>query len=169
MARLDFSNFFAFLLPGFVAFYSLVPVSSRASELVAAIVSNDASAGVMLVVVLFSLAAGVVIGAFRSQVLDEIQFQTGVNRPGHENPKRSNEPALPAFDEANADTCRVTQFYGNMLIATFMLLAGTVYAGGDLQNKWLAYLILILTVSVLFLAHRKQLTQTCRNAGPVPS
>lgn len=77
---LDFSNLIAFLLPGFVGFYSLTYFSSRAAELFSAGISEDGNAGIWIAVTLFSLTAGVIVSAVRVLFLDALQFRTGVSK-----------------------------------------------------------------------------------------
>ena len=169
MAPLDFTTVIAFLLPGFVTFYSLIYVSPRASELIAASLSKDASAGVLLVLVLFSLAAGVVVSAFRGLALDWVQFKTGINKPTLDYSKLTDEHTLNAFNEAIANTFRFSQFYGNMFVAMALLLAGKCWSGFDPKNEWLVYSVLAITIVVLFCSHRRQLDQTYKRLAQILS
>lgn len=168
MAPLDFSSVIAFLLPGFVTFYSLIYFPPRASEVIVASLSRDASAGTLLLLVLFSLAAGVVVSAFRGLVLDGLQFKTGVNKPTLDYSKLINEHTLKAFNEAIANTYRFSQFYGNMLVAMVLLLAGRCWSHFD-WNEWIIYTILVITIFVLFLSHRRQLDQTYKQLAQILS
>jgi hypothetical protein len=110
---LDFSHLIAFLLPGFVQFYSLIYISPRASQIVNTCLTKDAGAGAWLVLIFFSLAAGVMVGAFRSLVLDWIQIHTGIVKPKLDYSKLSDQSKLAVFNEAIANTYRFAQFYGN--------------------------------------------------------
>jgi hypothetical protein len=169
MAPLDFSTVIAFLLPGFVTFYSMTYLSPRASEIIAASISKDASAGALLLLVLFSLVAGVVVSAFRGLVLDSLQFKTGVDKPTLDYSKLTSEHTLNAFKEAIANTYRFSQFYGNMLVAMVLLLAGKCRSNFDPKREWLVYSILTITIIVLFCSHRKQLDQTYKTLAKILS
>jgi len=166
---LDFGTVIAFLLPGFVTFYSLIFVSPRASELVTASLTKDASAGILLFLMLSSLATGVVVSAFRALFVDWLQFKTGVKKPDLDFSKLTEEHTLKAFNEAIANTFRFSQFYGNLLVGIVLLLAGKCWSKFDLTNEWLVYSILVITIMVLFLSHRRALDQTYKTLEKILS
>jgi len=157
---LDFSNVIAFLLPGFVAFYSLIYISPRASEIIEVSFSKESNMGILFVLVLFSLAAGLILSAFRSLILDWIQFKTGVDSPDLDHSKLKNKDTLTAYNEAINNTYRFSQFSGNMLIALILLLAGKLFTYSGSSNQYLVYFILVITIIVLFLSHRYALKDT---------
>ena len=72
IAPLDFSNVIAFLIPGFVSFYALKYFSPPISEIIEKSLSDNSNAGVLLVLLLFSLGIGIIVSAFRSLTLDKI-------------------------------------------------------------------------------------------------
>ena len=170
MAPLDFSSVIAYLLPGFVAFYSLIFVSTRASELIAQALSKDeSSTGVILILTLFSLASGVVVSAFRGLVLDDLQFKTGVTKPTLDFSRLAEEGKLNAFNEAIANTYRFAQFYGNMAVSVVLVLIGRLMQDEKPQEDLRIYVVFCLTIVVLFLSHRKQLEQTYSTLGKILS
>ena len=164
IAPLDFSNVIAFLLPGFVAFYSLGYISPRVSQILEASLRGDAGAGVILILILFSLTAGIVVGAARSLVLDWLQFKTGVSKPALDYSKLAEENTLAAFNEAIANTYRFAQFHGNMFISMLMLAASKFWFRLNLA-QWPLYVMLGTTLVILFFAHRRQLGQTYEKLG----
>ena len=167
MAPLDFSHVIAFLLPGFVAFYALIYVSPRASELVTACLAMDTGAGVWLMLLLFSLAAGIVVSAFRALAVDNLQFFTGVQKPNLDYSKLTNENTLGVFNEAIANTYRFAQFYGNMLVSVVLLLLAKLWFSSDILDQWLVFAVMSLAVLVLFIAHRSQLDETYKKLGQI--
>ena len=156
IAPLDFSHVIAFLLPGFVALFSLNYVSPMVARIVEGSLSGESDLGVVFVLILFSLAAGIVVSAARSLILDKLQFCTGIEKPSLDYAKLTDKETRAAFDESIANTYRFAQFYGNLFIAMSMLTITTVSFGSS-KLHWSLYVTLLATLLVLFFAHRGQL------------
>ncbi len=160
VAPLDFSLLIAFLLPGFVTFYALGYVSATTASLIEKSVEGSADLGVGLFVILYSLAAGVVISAIRAQILDVLQRKTGVPTATLNYAKLKDESTLKAFKEAIANTYRFSQFYGNMFISLVLLIAVKYQSLTSLKSEPFLFVLLLGTAVVLFISHRRELRDT---------
>lgn len=74
--------------------------------------------------------------------------------------KLSNADTLSAFNQAIANQYRFAQFYGNTCLAVLLLLVARVAFSPWSWADWNVLLVAVATVVVLFLAHRKQLSDT---------
>ena len=78
---LDFGQFIAYLVPGFVAFYAITNISPEAKAVFDLSLTPETGVSAELGIGLFSIAAGIIVSAIRDFALDPIQFKTGVNKP----------------------------------------------------------------------------------------
>ena len=156
---LDFGHLIAFLVPGFVALFAITYISPEAKVIFEKSLETGSGVGAELGIGLFSIGIGVTIGAIRDMILDQIQFHTGVVK--HDlNWSKLSDKKTAAFDRAVNNTYRFAQFYGNMFIATLILVASRIITFSIAGNGWPTTLILVVALFCLFLAHRYQLRQT---------
>lgn len=142
-SALDFSTLIAFVLPGFVAVFSLGYLSEWAKVLFTSVLSKDSSTGAAFIIALASVAMGMIVSAIRSLVLDWIQDITGVKRPDYSLGTLSDSGVLTAYKEAIQNTYRYSQASGNMMVSLVMLLVFKFVIGG--ANIWKSLAILICT------------------------
>ena len=160
-ASLEFGHVIAFLLPGFVAFYGLGYVSPRAAELINSSMSKDPGIGIIVFGVLISLSCGMVLGAVREVVFDNLHLMTGVKATSLDYGKLVDEHVLAASQAAIANTFAYCEFHGNMLVAIlFVAVARLIHGGFDLQQEWPLVVVLVLATLVSCWAHRAFLKQT---------
>lgn len=158
---LDFGQFIAYLLPGFVAFYSLTFVAAQAQTILDAAVNKDSTVGAGLVILLSSLALGVIISGIRGYALDSIQHILGVGRPKLDYGKLRDPNTLAAFREAINNTYRYAQSYGNMVIALVLALVSKFWIQRTSVSEHLPFMIMVsLTAVILFFCHRSMLDAT---------
>jgi len=158
---LDFGQFIAFILPGFVAFYSLTFIAVQAQTILDSALTKDSAAGAGLVILLSSLALGVIISGVRGFALDNIQELLGVHKPKFDYGKLRNPNTLAAFREAINNTYRYAQSYGNMALALVLALVSKFWIQRATVSDQLPFLILVsLTAVALFLCHRSMLDST---------
>lgn len=169
LGPLDFGSVIAYLLPGFLAFFALSYTSPRVAELLEQSFNKDGGIGVELAIVLFSLTAGVVISAFRAQILDELHQRTGVERRDLDYSKLANKETLAAFNEAISNTYRFSQFYGNSFVALTFLSLQKLIVTANLQKDWAIIVVMIVSLLVLFFAHRNQLRETYKALSQILS
>ncbi len=156
IAPLDFSNVIAFLIPGFVSFYALKYFSPPISEIIEKSLSDNSNAGVLLVLLLFSLGIGIIVSAFRSLTLDKIF----ITFPSLDYSKLADEKNLVVFNEIISNLYRFSQFYGNMLISLLVLMFGNIYADLNWNQNIIFYIALVVTMLVLWKSHRSHLKLT---------
>jgi hypothetical protein len=164
---LDFGQFIAYLVPGFVAFYAFTNISPEAKEVFDLSVTPETGVSAELGIGLFSIAAGIIISAIRDFVLDEVQFRTGVSKPDLNWAKLSDEGVNNAFKGAIDNVYRFAQFCGNMFVAVFILVGFRIYNAITVGNGWPTTLILIASLLCLFIAHRRQLRQTYKTLSEI--
>src|SRR5258708_1109804 len=70
---LDFGALIAFVLPGFVAVFSLSYVSVWVKAMFESLLSKDTSAGAAFIITLASLATGMIVSSTRSLILDSLR------------------------------------------------------------------------------------------------
>ena len=157
IAPLSFSQVIAYLLPGFVALYSLIYVSPRVAELMTSCLAKDAGVGPWFGVVLFSLIAGVSVSAFRGLVVDGVASWWTPPRTELDYSKLTNEHTLNAYIAAVDNTYRFAQHCGNMFVAMVMLLILRCWADDNWLEHWRTHGSIATLAVVLFLAFRTQL------------
>lgn len=157
---LDFGMVIAYLLPGFIALYGLRYLSPAVNQLIGLSYTKDGGIGIEIAIVAFALSAGVVVSAFRANVLDPLQERSGVGKPDFDVSKLKDEKALKAYEAAISNTYRFAQFYGNTFVALLFLTAARAWATGGLLTNVPVVVIVLIALVVLFIAHRWQLEQT---------
>jgi hypothetical protein len=167
---LDFGTVIAYLLPGFLAFYGLRYISPVVDQLVALTYTKDGRVTIGIVILLFSLSAGVVVSAVRANVLDLIQERTGVEKPPFDFSKlKSDDKVLKAYEAAISNTYRFAQSYGNTFVALlFVAVAKTWAAGGPLAGGPVM-IVIGISLIVLFIVHRQQLRDSYATIGGILS
>ena len=168
IAPLNFSLVIAYLLPGFVSLYSLTYLSTRVKILFDAIGNKDSNLGSSFIIIISSLACGVIISAIRALILDQLQEKTGIQKPPFDYSKLKNEGTRKAFNDCIPNTWRYTQSYGNMFIALSMLLILKIFFTKlDWENQWHIVSILAITVAILFFCHRNSLNNTYKTINDI--
>lgn len=159
---LDFGQFIAYILPGFVVFYSLTYISDRAEKIIDAALTKESAAGAGLVILLSSLAFGVVISGVRGILLDNLQELLGAKKKAAlDYGKLRNPHTMAAFREAIGNTYRYAQSYGNMVIALILSLVFKFWVqGARIGDETAFFVLVLLTVILLFLCHRSMLHAT---------
>ena len=157
LIKFNFSEFIAFLLPGFFTLFSLRYVSGYFDELFKLIVSKDQTVGVPFLVILFSLIAGIIISILRGFVLDWIHHSTKVTKPTISY-MNLDKDKLTVFKEMVESKYRFYQFNGNMFISFVILLISRYIIFGEsiFYNAAIFFTILIISV-ILFINSRKLL------------
>ena len=74
--------------------------------------------------------------------------------------KLSDENVLNAYAAAISNTYRFAQFYGNMFIAILFLFGAKFYNSGSLIESWEIITVAVITLVILFIAHRSQISAT---------
>ena len=160
IGALDFGTIIAYLLPGFLGFYGLRYISTTIDNLIKLSYSKDGGIGVEISVILFSLSAGVIISAVRTIILDLLQEKTGVVKPSLDYSKLSDVNVLNAYEAAISNTYRFAQFYGNMFVAILFLFCAKFYTLSNLLESWKIIIVVVITLVILFIAHRSQISAT---------
>ena len=160
LAPLDFATSIAYLLPGFLAIFGLRYVSPQVRAMFSASFSEGGGFGLEVAILLFSLTAGIVVGAVRALLLDKVHALTGVRRPDLDYSKLKDKETRNAFKEVISNRYRFAQFYGNTLVALmfFGALRVASYDSPPL-SRWVSVL-LAGALLVLFVQHRRSLAET---------
>lgn len=169
IGALDFGMVIAYLLPGFLAFFGLRYVSPAINQLISLSLAKDSGIGVELSIGLFALFAGVVVSALRGSLLDLIQIRTGVKKPPFDVSKLKDPSVLKAYEASISNTYRFAQFYGNAFISLSFLAAMRAWGTWTVGASKPVSVIIVLSLIVLFVAHRQQLRQTYRTIGAILS
>ena len=133
---LDFGQFIAYFVPGFVAFYAITYISPEAKALFNLSLAPDSGLSAELGIGLFSIAAGIIISAIRDLVLDTIQSKIGVTKPTLDYSKLSDANIRNEFNDAINNTYKFAQFYGNMFVVIFLLVEFMIYYSTQIENAW---------------------------------
>ena len=169
LGQLDFGMLIAYMLPGFLAFFGLRYVSPAIDQLFLLSFVKDSGIGLQLSIVLFALFAGVVVSALRDSVLDPIQRRLGITKPTFDFKKLNDPNVLKSFEAVISNTYRFAQFYGNAFIALSLLAVLRAWSTWTLGMSKSVFGIIVLSLVVLFVAHRQQLKQTYEKMGLILS
>jgi len=170
IAPLDFSLLIAFLLPGFVSLYALAYISPHIARLVNALAQGDASLGTSLGVFLLSLAVGVMISCVRAQILDTLQFKTGVEKPDLNMERLKDANVRAAYEQAVSNVYRFSQFYGNMFVSVAGLIVLKFGVDSNLISKqWELFVLMFAAAVILFISHRRGLAETYKTISKILS
>jgi hypothetical protein len=156
---IDFSFLIAFVLPGFVAVFSLSYVSEWVKLMFRSLLSKDASTGAAFVIAIVSLAVGIIVSAIRSLILDWVQHKTGVKSQRPSVSSLSDPNVLAAYQAAFQNTYRYSQASGNVM--KFLVARTSISAGLPIFVCTLAAII------ILFFSHRSLLQSTYERVGEI--
>jgi len=156
----NFGYLIAYILPGVVTLVGL----SRYSEIVrswfATAPVGTPTVGGFLFLTLASVAVGMAVSAIRWLVLDTLHHASGIQPPQWDFSALQNNYA--AFDGAVENHYRYYQCYANMQVA----IAAAVFMQWSewltlFANQRQAIFVLLLILSLFFLASRDALTKYC--------
>lgn len=153
---LDFGTLIAYLIPGYVALRGMTGLGVGSMDMLPAGPLFEGQQVVTLLV--GSLVAGMLLSIVRAIVVERT---FSVPLPLASKPHWGRAPTaevpygrladlgrMAAFQEAKASEKRPYQFYGNMLLALALLLAGRLHAGGGGMP---AGAVAVIVLSMLFL------------------
>ena len=167
---LDFGQFIAYILPGFVVFYSVTAISAEAKTILDAALAKDTSAGAALIILLSSLSLGVIVSGVRGIALDPIQKRLAMKRSELNYEKLRDPNTLAAFREAIDNRYRYAQSYGNMALALglWLILHFWIQHVGILDQ--LPFFIILTSATILLLlCHRSMLVDTYKALSKILS
>ena len=124
----SFGILIAYILPGFFCLAGASQSSATIAAWMSVAPSSDPTVGGFLYVTLGSLAAGMVINAFRWLLIDSLHHLTGLSRPNLDFSKLSSN--LEAFKIAVEHNYRHYQFYANTVIAGIFYSLADQWANG---------------------------------------
>ena len=160
---LDWGQLIAYLIPGFVTVGAIALCDETMYAVMSAAMYQKDSAGAIVAILLFALAAGMIVSVARAALLDWsfalsrqrfplFYLKSAVEPTWREEPNLTNiaaAGAMEVFREARAEDKRPYQFYGNLLVA--VLLLAVAWPVGILRQHAVAPSILTLFIySVLF-------------------
>ena len=161
IAPLNFSTFIAYLLPGFVAFYSFSYISNTTKMIFDALLTKDSQLGAGFLILVASSIAGVIVSAVRGLILDSIQEKTGVSKPSFKYSSITDPSVHEAFKDAISNTYRFAQSYGNMSMSfAIFLLFKYAIARHSINAQLSIFFIICTIVIILFICYRSYLRTT---------
>lgn len=127
VTRGNFGLIIAYLLPGFVALWSVSFFSEAVRAWLGTAPENAPTVGGFLYVTLASLAAGVTVSAICWAAVDTLHHLTGIRPPDWD--FRTLHEKFDAFEGLVENHYRYYQFYANMLVSLILLYLAARFGG----------------------------------------
>ncbi len=163
---LNFGLIIAFLLPGFIFLYgasfSVVPIAVSFQGAAA----KETTVGAFLIVMLASLAVGLLLSAFRWFVLDHLFSWMGIGKETLDFDQLRKPEALAAFHAVVENHYRYYQYYANSLMAIVGAVVMHLFFG-DKPIPCGMWLLVAAALLVLFLGARNALAKYYERARSV--
>ena len=158
---LSFGTFIAYLLPGFIAFYSGTYMSTTLQTILNAALLKDSQIGPISLILILSCIGGVTISVIRTLILDPCQEKLFSINTDLDYDRLKDSETLNVFEKTIENKYRFAQFAGNICIALVIFII-VAYPIGPLSPKtqfW-PLILIIVTAILLFLYHGVQLKST---------
>lgn len=164
LPQLDFGLLVAYFFPGFVAVYGIRYLSPRVFRLLEATWQAEQSLGLIFVVVVSGMIAGVIVSSVRSVLLDPLHDWTGAQLgPLNYSALGNNVELVKSFQEAVSNTYRFYQFNGNMVIALgFLAAARAHHLDWSNANGLALHVLNWIAIALLFVHSRHSRRKTHR-------
>ena len=156
--RVSFGALIAFLLPGFVGLWGVSFLSPRVQSWISGPGSGAPPAVTVLMILLASLAVGLVISAIRWSVIDRLLHHTGTPAPVLDFSKIKG--CLQEFEAIVENHFKYYQYYSHTFIALlFSFTVRQVKLWQPPCSNWILFLGVLVTLIALFLASRDALSK----------
>ena len=155
-SSLDFGTVIAFVAPGFIGFYALSYHVSSARRWLDAASNKEQTVGVFLMVLLASIAIGLVISGVRQLVIDNLLCSSRLRKfalPKHalDWSKVTNEK-LPLLNTIRDGYYWYYHFYSNTLVAVLFWIAARLAAG--ISFRWWQWVVIAFAAIALLTSAR---------------
>lgn len=160
---LNFGQVIAYLIPGFIGVYSLSRFSKFLNTLLISTTENPIlQLDNALILILMSVAVGLIISAARMVFLDEFMLKRSGTKYKFNFRNLLNTETRITYDSLVLNSWRFAQFYGNMIISLITLILSNwhFYQTGVLHHRGIWTLILLVTTYILFVAYKIQYRRT---------
>lgn len=152
---LNFGQFIAYLIPGYLAIYPLAEVVPPLASLLGEKGVPQAEAIIPLLVL--GVGIGIIINAFSWALLRPLFALSGVRRPEELTYTKLRKDDIEVYNTIIEANFRYHQFYSNMVIA--VLLHGPSWFVLPVKDNLLRDTAFVLVVGVLFFAARDSLSR----------
>lgn len=158
-SSLDFGTVIAFVAPGFIGFYALSYHVSTARGWLDAASKKEQSVGVFLMVLLASIAIGLVISGVRQLVIDNLMSSSWLRTlalPKHNlDWSKINTTNLPLLNTIRDGYYWYYQFYSNTFIAVAFWVAAR--ASAAVSFRWWQWVVIAFAAIALLTSARYSL------------
>jgi hypothetical protein len=164
LSPFNFGLLVAYLVPGFVVLWGAGYHFEIVRGWLAVSPESAATVGDLLYATLASVAAGMIVSAFRWAIIDTIHSATGISQPPLDFSLLPGR--LEAYQTLVEIHYRYYQFYANMLIALVFAYVARRAAIGGWADQWGPVDIgFVVVCVVLFFSSRDALRKYYRRAG----
>jgi hypothetical protein len=143
----SFGILIAYLIPGFVLLWGLGGSVPFFRNWLAVPMETAPTVGDFLYATVASVAAGLLLSAFRWAVLDRLYHATGIHAPRWDFARLAEH--LPAFEGIVSNHYRFYQAYGNSLLALLIIAAATLFSNPTWRDLVSARSLVLLAVALL--------------------
>jgi hypothetical protein len=153
---LNFGLIIAFLLPGFVFLFGISLSFEDVSLSLTTTATKETTVGAFLLVMLASIAIGLMVSAVRWMVIDQLLTCTGIKAPVLDFSRLQQDSIRSAFLVIVENHYRYYQYYANTLVSVIAALAAYIFYGNE-SVSWVAWLVIMFILLALFLGARDSL------------